>query len=171
MRNNKFQDPRDSVVINERIRYSEVRVTYQEQNSVMKIDAALSMAYDLGLDLVLVSEKASPPLCRVVDVGKYIYEQKQREKEAKKKQRESIVEQKEIRMGLNIDKNDLQTKANHVKKFVSEQAKVTVSVVLKGRERGRQDMARELLERFAQLASVEYEMINTQHNRVIGRIK
>lgn len=171
MRNTKFQDPRDSVVINERIKYSEVRVTYQEQNSVMKIDAALSMAYDLGLDLVLVSEKASPPLCRVVDVGKYIYEQKQREKEAKKKQRESIVEQKEIRMGLNIDKNDLQTKANHVKKFVSEQAKVTVSVVLKGRERGRQDMARELLERFAQLASVEYEMINTQHNRVIGRIK
>jgi translation initiation factor IF-3 len=171
MRNNKFQDPRDSVVINERIKYSEVRVTYQEQNNVMSIDAALSMAYDLGLDLVLVSEKASPPLCRVVDVGKYIYEQKQREKEAKKKQRESIIEQKEIRMGLNIDKNDLQTKANHVKKFVSEQAKVTVSVVLKGRERGRQDMARELLERFAQLASVEYEMINTQHNRVIGRIK
>lgn len=171
MRNNKFQDPRDSVVINERIRYSEVRVTYQEQNNVMSIDAALSMAYDLGLDLVLVSEKANPPLCRVVDVGKYIYEQKQREKEAKKKQRESVVEQKEIRMGLNIDKNDLQTKANHVKKFISEQAKVTVSVVLKGRERGRQDMARELLERFAQLASVEYEMINTQHNRVIGRIK
>lgn len=171
MRNNKSHNPRNDIIMNEHIRYSEVRVTYQEQNTVMSIDAALLLAYDNDLDLVLVSEKAIPPLCKIIDVGKYIYEQKQREKEAKKKQRESVVEQKEIRMSLNIDTNDLQTKANHVKKFISEQAKVTVSVVLKGRERGRQDMARELLEKFAQLAGVEYEMINTQHNRVIGRIK
>lgn len=100
-----------------------------------------------------------------------MYEQKQKEKADKKRQRENIVDQKEIRMGLNIDLHDLQTKANHAKKFLEQKAKVTVTVVLKGRERGRQDMARDLLNNFAELIEVEYETINSQNNRVIGRVK
>ena len=121
--------------------------------------------------LILINPKAEPPLCRIMEINKFLYEQKQKEKAEKKRQRENIVDQKEIRMGLNIDRNDMQTKANHAKKFLEQKAKVTVTVVLKGRERGKQDMARDLLTNFAELCEVEYETINSQNNRVIGRVK
>ena len=87
------------------------------------------------------------------------------------RQRDNLTDQKEIRMGLNIDRNDMQTKANHAKKFMEQKAKVTVTIVLKGRERGKQDMARDLLNSFAEMLEVEYETINSQNNRVIGRVK
>ena len=90
---------------------------------------------------------------------------------AKKKQRESIVELKEVRMGLNIETHDLETKANMARKFLDKNNKVTVTVVLRGRERGRQDLARELLNTFANILDIEYEQISTQNNRVSGKIK
>ena len=164
---NKFR-----VTKNEQIRYKEVRVIAREKDSVIMSTAeALNSAKNQGLDLILINEKAQPPLCRIVETNKYLYEQKQKEKQEKKRQRENITEQKEIRMGLNIDLNDLKTKANHARKFLDQKAKVTVTVVLKGRERGRQDMARDLLNNFAELIEVEYETINSQNNRVIGRVK
>ena len=132
---------------------------------------ALNSARNQGLDLILINDKANPPLCRIVEMNKYLYEQKQKEKAEKKRQRENLTDQKEIRMGLNIDVHDLQTKANHAKKFLEQKAKVTVTIVLKGRERGKQDMARDLLNSFAELLEAEYETINSQNNRVIGRVK
>lgn len=164
---NKFR-----ITSNDQIRYKEVRVIAREQESViMATKDALNSARNQGLDLILISDKANPPLCRIVEMNKYLYEQKQKEKAEKKRQRENLTDQKEIRMGLNIDVHDLQTKANHAKKFLEQKAKVTVTIVLKGRERGKQDMARDLLNSFAELLEAEYETINSQNNRVIGRVK
>jgi translation initiation factor IF-3 len=164
---NKFR-----VTSNDQIRYKEVRVIAREQESVvMATKDALNSARNQGLDLILINDKANPPLCRIVEMNKYLYEQKQKEKAEKKRQRENLTDQKEIRMGLNIDVHDLQTKANHAKKFLEQKAKVTVTIVLKGRERGKQDMARDLLNSFAELLEAEYETINSQNNRVIGRVK
>lgn len=164
---NKFR-----ITSNDQIRYKEVRVIARNEESViMATNDALNSARTQGLDLILINEKATPPLCRIVEMNKYLYEQKQKEKAEKKRQRDNITDQKEIRMGLNIDVHDLQTKANHAKKFLEQKAKVTVTIVLKGRERGKQDMARDLLNSFAELLEAEYETINSQNNRVIGRVK
>jgi translation initiation factor IF-3 len=173
MRHQKnHKNPRQHIIANERIKAKDVRVIARNSESVvMPLNRALQEARDQGLDLILINHKVDPPLCRIMETNKFLYEQKQKEKEAKKRQRENIVDQKEIRMGLNIDLHDLQTKANHAKRFLEQKAKVTVTVVLKGRERGRQDMARDLLKNFAELIEAEYEMINTQNNRVFGRVK
>jgi translation initiation factor IF-3 len=170
MKNQK--NPKQRIIANESIKAKDVRVVARNSESVvMPLTQALQQAKDQDLDLILINHKVDPPLCRIMETNKFLYEQKQKEKADKKRQRENIVDQKEIRMGLNIDLHDLQTKANHAKKFLEQKAKVTVTVVLKGRERGRQDMARDLLNNFAELIEVEYETINSQNNRVIGRVK
>lgn len=169
---NQHKPPKHNVIANERIRAKDVRIIYKDREAeVMPLQQALQEAKNQELDLILVNFKADPPICKIMEINKYLYEIKQKEKEAKKRQRENLVDQKEIRMGLNIDTHDLETKANHARKFIKQNAKVTVTVVLKGRERGRQDMARDLLKNFAKMLEVEYESINTQNNRVIGRIK
>jgi|TARA_B100001105_G_scaffold255050_1_gene252736 translation initiation factor IF-3 len=160
------------VIANEKIRHNEVRVSFPDGNSqILSIKDALEEAQNVGLDLVLIAEKAKPPVCKITDLNKHLYELKQKEKLAKKKQRESIVELKEVRMGLNIETHDLETKANMARKFLDKNNKVTVTVVLRGRERGRQDLARELLNTFANILDIEYEQISTQNNRVSGKIK
>lgn len=174
MRNKNFKKPNDDtyVVANEKIRSNKVRISNPETESYITTkEEAIKQAYDQDLDLVLINEKAEPPVCRIVNLNKYKYELKQRKKEAAKKQRESVSEQKEIRLGLNIDVNDLQTKARQAEKFLKANAKVTVTIILRGRERGKQNLARELLDRFANLIDAEYESINAQGNRVQGRIK
>ena len=159
-------------VINDDIRYNELRVYLPDgEAEIMSKKQALAVAYEHGVDLVLVTEQASPPVCRIVEVGKYHYELKQREKEAKKRQREAVAEQKEIRLGLNIGQHDMETKAKQTRKFLAEGARVTVVTILRGRERGRQDLARELLNTFAQMLEVEYEQVSSQNNRVIAKIK
>ena len=159
------------VIANERIKHDTVRVSFPDGNSqILSIKDAIKEAQNVGLDLVLIAERATPPVCKITELNKHIYELKQKEKLAKKKQRESIVETKEVRMGLNIDTHDLETKANMARKFLDKNNKVTVTVVLRGRERGRQDMAKELLNTFAKILEVEYERIVTQNNRVSGTI-
>jgi translation initiation factor IF-3 len=170
--NFKRRDEAPLVISNEKIRYSTLRVQLPDgDRQIMSRADALSAAHALGLDLILVTEQADPPVCRIIDVNKYLYEIKQKEKETKKRQRESIVEQKEIRLGLNIGQHDLDTKARHAKKFLEGNAKVTVTVVLRGRERGRQDLARDLLNTFADILEVEYEQVSSQQNKVIAKIK
>jgi translation initiation factor IF-3 len=160
------------VIANERIRAKEVRVNFPDgESQVLSLKDALDEAKSLYLDLVLIAEKANPPVCKIIDLNKHLYSLKQKEKLAKKKQRESVVETKEIRMGLNIDSHDLETKAKAARKFLDKNNKVTVTVVLRGRERGRQDSAKELLNTFAYLLEVEYEQISTQNNRVSGKIE
>ena len=146
------------VISNERIRAKEVRVNFPDgESQVLSLKDALNEAKSLYLDLVLIAEKADPPVCKIIDLNKHLYSLKQKEKLAKKKQRESVVENKEIRMGLNIDSHDLETKAKAARKFLDKNNKVTVTVVLRGRERGRRDSAKELLNTFAYLLEVEYE--------------
>ena len=170
-RNYKKREEKPFVVSNERIRHKEIRVSAEHMESQVMLTAdALKEARSLGLDLILVADKASPPVCKITDLNKHLYSMKQKDKLAKKKQRESVVETKEIRMGLNIDTHDLETKAKAARKFLDKNNKLMVTVLLRGRERGRQDMARELLNTFAHLLEVEYEQISSQNNRVTGKI-
>ena len=173
-RNKSFKNRNNNpfVIANERIRHKEVRVTLLDgESKIMSISNALRAAEEAELDLVLIADNALPPVCKITDLSKHIYAIKQKEKLAKRKQRESIVELKEIRMGLNIDKHDLETKASMARKFLDKNNKVTVTVVLKGRERGRQDAAKILLNTFAEVLDITYEQISTQNNRVSGNIK
>ena len=137
-------------MINEQIRCKEVRVIGEEgqQLGVMALRDALNMAKDAGVDLVMVSPSANPPVCRIVDYGKFKYEQLRREKEAKKKQK--TVEVKEVRLSPNIDVNDLNTKCNSARKFIENGNKVKVSLRFRGREMAHIDSTKHILEDFAE---------------------
>ena len=120
-------------MINEQIRDREVRVVSAdgEQLGVMSSRDAMKLAREAELDLVKIAPKAQPPVCKIIDYGKYKYEQSRREKEAKKKQK--TVEVKEVRMSPNIDANDLNTKVNNAKKFILKGNKVKVTLRFRGR--------------------------------------
>ena len=140
-------------MINEQIRCKEVRVIGEEgqQLGVMALRDALNMAKDAGVDLVMVSPSANPPVCRIVDYGKFKYEQLRREKEAKKKQK--TVEVKEVRLSPNIDVNDVNTKWNSARKFIEKGNKVKVSLRFRGREMAHIDSTKHILEDFAEKLS------------------
>jgi translation initiation factor IF-3 len=168
--NNKNQQP--FVISNERIKYDNLRVTMVDgQTAILSKKEALKIAESLELDLVLVTDKADPPVCKITSLNKYLYELKQREKEAKKKQRENKTEVKEIRMSLNIEDHDLEVKANNARKFLDKKATVLVTVTLKGRERGKQDMARQLLYKFAELTQTQLDNISNSGNRISAKLK
>ena len=112
----------------------------------MSSDNALRTAYDKGLDLVLISPNAQPPVCRIVDYGRYRYEQEKREKEAKKKQ--NIIEVKEVQLSCRIENHDFETKVKHAMRFLGEGNKVKVVLRFRGREMSHQDIGKEILERF-----------------------
>ena len=122
------------LLINEEIRDKENRLIGPdgEQLGIMSTKEALKIAAEKDLDLVKIAPQAQPPVCRVMDYGKYRFEQTKREKEAKKNQR--IVETKEIRLSLNIDTHDFETKVNHARKFIENGNKVKVSIRFRGRE-------------------------------------
>ena len=170
--NYKKSNNKSFVLSNDQIRHPEVRVSFPDGESrILSLKDAMHEATKEGLDLVLIADNATPPVCKITDASKHIYAIKQKEKLAKKKQRESVTELKEVRFGLNIDKHDLETKANMARKFLDKNNKVTVTVVLKGRERARQDLAKILLNTFAEILEVEYDQVSTQNNRVSGIIK
>lgn len=112
----------------------------------MSADNALRTAYDKGLDLILISPNAQPPVCRIADYGRYRYEQEKREKEAKKKQ--NIIEVKEVQLSCRIDTHDFDTKVKHAMRFLGEGNKVKVVLRFRGREMSHQEIGKELLERF-----------------------
>lgn len=143
------------LMINEQIRDKEVRLIGSdgEQLGIMSAREAQKIADDEGLDLVKISPKAIPPVCKIVDYGKYRYELARKEKEAKKKQH--VVEVKEIRMSPNIDTNDLNTKISAAKKFLSKGDKVKVTLRFRGREMAHMQASKHILDDFAeQLADV-----------------
>ena len=144
--------------INEEIRDNEVRVIGSggEQLGVMQLRNALNMAVEQNLDLVEIAPSANPPVCRIMDYGKFRFEQAKKDKEARKNQK--IVEIKEIRMSLNIDTNDFNTKANHANKFLQGGDKVKVSVRFRGREMTHTNLGNALLERFREACS-EYGVV------------
>lgn len=118
-----------------------------EQAGIMLLEVALSLAERQGYDLVLISPNADPPVAKIMDFGKFRYDQQKREKEAKKKQK--VIEIKEIRLGTFIEQHDLEIKGTMGKKFLSEGDKLKVSLRFKGRERGRTDRGFEVMQRFA----------------------
>ena len=145
--------------VNEQIRDSEVRVIGDggEQLGVMSSRDAQRIADEKNLDLVKIAPTATPPVCRIMDYGKYRFEQAKREKEARKNQH--IVEIKEVRLGLNTDVGDFNTKVKHAVRFLQEGNKVKVSIRFRGRELGHPEIGHEAMKKFAEacaeFASVE----------------
>ena len=138
-------------MINEQIRDREVRVVSAdgEQLGVMSSRDAMKLAREAELDLVKIAPKAQPPVCKIIDYGKYKYEQSRREKEAKKMQK--TVEVKEVRMSPNIDANDLNTKVNNAKKFILKGNKVKVTLRFRGREMAHVQQSKHILDDFADM--------------------
>lgn len=136
--------------MNEQIRDKEIRVVGADggQLGIMSPRDALKLAMEQNLDLVKIAPQATPPVCRIMDYGKYRYEQAKREKEARKNQK--TVDIKEVRMGLNIDTHDLETKVGMAKKFLTGGDKVKVSVRFRGREMTHPELGRQLLDRFTE---------------------
>ena len=137
-------------MINEQIRDREVRLIGEDGQlvGIMSSRDAYKMAQDAGLDLVKIAPKAQPPVCKIVDYGKYRYEQARKEKEAKKKQK--TMEVKEVRLSPNIDANDLNTKINQARKFLEHGDKVKVTLRFRGRELANVEQSKVILDNFAE---------------------
>ena len=133
--------------MNERIRAREVRVIGDEgeQIGIMAPFEALKMARERNLDLVEISPTAQPPVCRIMDYGKFLYQNEKREREAKKKQKTITV--KEVKFRINVDDHDYETKKNHVLRVLDEGDKVKATIFFRGREMTRQSLGRQILER------------------------
>ena len=138
-------------MINGQIRDKEVRVigTNGEQLGVMSARDAQKLADEAELDLIKIAPKAQPPVCKIMDYGKFRYEQQKREKEAKKKQH--VVETKEIRLSPNVEINDLKTKANNARKFIEKGDKVKVTLRFRGREMAHINSSAHVLDDFAKM--------------------
>ena len=141
------------LAINEGIKFKEVRVIDVDgsQLGILPIAKALESAYAKDLDLVNISPNAVPPVCKIMDYGKYRFEQAKREKDAKKNQK--VIDIKEIRLGLSIDTHDFETKGNHAIRFLKEGNKVKVSIRFRGREMGHPEIGLETMSRFAEYCS------------------
>ena len=139
--------------INEEIRDKEVRLISNdgEQLGIVAIQKAQEIAVEKGMDLVKIAPQAKPPVCKIMDYGKFRFEQAKREKEARKNQR--VVEIKEIRLTPNIDIGDLNTKVKNACRFLKDGDKVKVSVRFRGREVTHSSLGQVLLHRFAELCS------------------
>ena len=139
--------------INEEIHDKELRIIGSDgaQLGIMSANEALNLAAEKNLDLVKIAPQSKPPVCKIMDYGKYRFEQAKREKEARKNQK--TVDVKEIRMSLNIDTHDFETKVNHAVKFLQGGDKVKVSVRFRGREMAHTNLGTALLERFKDAVS------------------
>jgi len=136
--------------LNEEIRDAQVRLIGSDgaQLGIISSKEALQQAINAGLDLVKIAPQAQPPVCKIMDYGKYRFEQQKREKEARKNQH--VVDIKEIKLGLNIDTHDFETKVSHALRFLSGGDKVKVSIRFKGREAVHPEHGYALMEKFAE---------------------
>ena len=138
-------------MINEPIRDKEIRVISEdgEQLGVMSAKEAMKLAKEAGLDLVKIAPAAKPPVCKIIDFGKYRYELARKEKEAKKKQK--VIDVKEVRLSPNIEANDLNTKVNAARKFIQKGDKVKVTLRFRGREMAHMASSKKILDDFAEM--------------------
>ena len=138
-------------MINGQIRDKEIRVIGEngDQLGIMSPKEAMKLAQEADLDLVKIAPKAQPPVCKIIDYGKYRYELARKEKEAKKKQK--TVEVKEVRLSPNIETNDLNTKVNNAKKFITKGNKVKVTLRFRGREMAHMQQSKHILDDFAEM--------------------
>jgi translation initiation factor IF-3 len=168
MGNQQTRNPaQDGPRINDRIKATEVRLISDtgEQVGVLPIREALSRAEELGLDLVEVSPDAKPPVCRLIDYGKFKYQQSKKAQEAKKKQ--VVIEVKEINLTPNTDKHDIETKQNHIKRWIAEKARVRVGVKFRGREMSHIDLGYKALQEL--MTGLEESVIQESSPRMEGR--
>ena len=137
-------------MINEQIRDKEVRLIGEdgEQLGIVPVKEALQMAHDAELDLVKIAPTAKPPVCKIIDYGKYRYELARKEKDAKKKQK--VIDVKEVRLSPNIDTNDLNTKMGAARKFLEKGDKVKVTLRFRGREMAHMHKSKYILDEFAE---------------------
>ncbi len=142
----RISDPRT----NDRIRVPEVRLVGPngEQVGVVRIEVALRLAQEADLDLVEVAPQANPPVCRIMDYGKYKYERALRQKEARKKQ--ARIEVKEIKFRPKIDRHDYETKKGHVVRFLNAGARVKVTIMFRGREMAHTELGQRILDRLVE---------------------
>lgn len=156
------------LAINEDIKHKEVRVIAgdSEQLGVMSTHDALEKAYEMGLDLVLIAPTANPPVCKIMDYGKFRYERDKRDKEAKKKQQ--TVEVKEVQLSCRIDVHDFNTKANNAIRFLNAGNKVRVVLRYKGREMAHQEIGYDIMKKFTE-ACAEAGHVDKQPS-IEGRI-
>ncbi len=162
----KIRGPQERV--NHRIRVMEVRVIGEDGKmmGVMPTKQAQSMASQAGLDLVEINPKAVPPVCKVMDYGKFKYEKKKREREAKKRQ--TVIELKEVKFRPNTDSHDIEVKTRNIKRFLEEKNKVKLTVRFRGREMAHKDIGRRLLTRVSE--SVSEIGVVMQQPREEGRV-
>lgn len=141
------------LMINEQIRDREVRLVSEsgEQLGIMSARDAYLKAQEAGLDLVKIAPMAKPPVCKIIDYGKYRYEMARKEKEARKKQK--TIELKEVRLSPNIDTNDLNTKVGAARKFISKGDKVKITLRFRGREMAHMNSSKHILDEFAESLS------------------
>ena len=139
--------------INEQIRDKELRVIDSDgtQLGIMPLRKAMELAEQKNLDLVKIAPQANPPVCKIIDYGKFRFEQAKREKEARRNQR--VVEIKEVRLSLNIDTHDFETKKNHALRFISDGNKVKASIRFRGREMGHPELGLEIMRKFSDAMS------------------
>lgn len=135
-------------LLNEEINLKEIRVIGSDGETlgIMSSEKALDLAYDQGMDLVMMSAQANPPVCKIMDYGKFCFERDKRAKEAKKKQQ--VVELKEIQLSCRIDTHDFETKVKHALRFLGDGNKVRVVMKFKGREMSHMNIGKEVLEKF-----------------------
>lgn len=147
------------LLINEEIRDKEVRLVDEEgqQQGIVTIDVAMRMADEAGLDLVKISPMAVPPVCKIMDYGKYRFEQSKREKEQRKNQK--IIEVKEIRLSATIDTHDMEVKAKAATKFLQNKDKVKVSIRFRGRQAKHGDIGLDVMDAFFELVK-DYAVID-----------
>lgn len=149
--------------INEEIRDATVRLIGEdgEQIGIVSAKEAQAMAIEAKLDLVKIAPQANPPVCKLMDYGKYRYEQAKQEKEARKKQK--VIQVKEIRLGMNIEENDLKTKARHAIKFLEAEDRLKVSLRFRGRQMMHKEQGMEVIERFTEIIK-EYGELDKKPN-------
>ncbi|NLM34350.1 MAG: translation initiation factor IF-3 [Clostridiales bacterium] len=134
------------VKINEKIRESQIRLVQDGESRVINTKEALELAKEMDLDLVMVSPEAKPPVCKLMDYNKYLYEKAKKAKEAKKKQK--IIEIKEIRLSPTIEEHDIEIKANNAKRFLKDENKVKVSIRFRGRQNNYTSMGAKVFDKF-----------------------
>jgi len=137
-------------LINRQIRAKEVRVVDEtgKQLGVIGLEKALQMAWERNLDLIQVTEKVEPPVCKIMNYGKYLYQEKKKEKSATKKQKGGL---KGIRLGFNISQHDLEVRAQQTEKFLKADNKVRIEMVLHGREKALGNFAKEKINKFLEI--------------------
>ncbi|BAH06542.1 translation initiation factor IF-3 [Clostridium kluyveri] len=139
--------------LNEEIRVEKVRLVGEKDSVIINTKEALNIAREKGMDLVMVSPQAKPPVCKIMNYSKFVYEQSKKAKLAKKNQK--IVELKEIRLSATIEQNDIEIKANNARKFLAKGNKVKVSIRFRGRQNNYTNLGRNVLNVF--LSKVEEE--------------